>query len=253
VEGPVSRSGIDLQVRIPNVVGMEVYEAQTMLRSAGYEVSIKFLDQPNRSFGPGQVSVQIPSGGTVQSAGKVELRVPLAATLVGIGTLNDQDIERRTGFDLDTGRLEEVTHGADLVLRHHDSTRALEPNGTAYYYGEGVYAEPSDGAIFVKLDSPTYQLGSYDTFAICSGTVEEARRSRSQRLANVQLPNGTNILGQVFCVETAEGDLAAVSFFDSDRGGGAHGDFIFHFAIFPRVPLATPHLPPRPLRRVTRP
>jgi hypothetical protein len=52
-------------------------------------------------------------------------------------------------------------------------------------------------------------------------------------------------------VHTADGHVAVVSFTRAESAG-EHGDYIFHFALFPQVPLTPPRLPPRPLRPVTR-
>jgi hypothetical protein len=86
--------------------------------------------------------------------------------------------------------------------------------------------------------------------ALCLVKAAEFPRSSRWRKSSLHLPD-SEVGGQQFCVHTADGHVAVVSFTRAESTG-EHSDYIFHFALFPQIPLEAPRLPARPLRSVTR-
>jgi hypothetical protein len=242
VPSPVSRPVEAAGQYVPNVVGVNLYDAEQALRAAGFEPRHKFLDQPDPSFGPGQVSRQHPPAGAPQKGGIVGIDVPQAAKLTGFGTLSQDDAERRIGFDLDTGRQEQITRGADLVVRYHKATRLIDENGHAYYVGEGNYAEVSDGAFFVPIDGSDVSDGeaAYTSFVQCRFALQPGQSAKA-RTSQVFIGVGGHSVS--FCVQTSDYQMAVVSFLDRDNNFAQKTYYEFHYALFPRELMATPVRP----------
>ena len=228
---------------VPNVVGMAWFDADRTMRTAGYLMRTTSLDQPQPSVPPGQIVAVIPAAGTPKAAGGVvEVQIARTATTVRMGELSAGDWERRNGFDLDEGRYEEITHGADLVLRVDEDTPHPDPNGgPTSYWGHGVFAEPSDGAVFAELDSTDEAngVGSYFVYIRCQANLG----LRDRLLTRVEISNS----GGAFCVRTSDGKLAAVEFRLADNPGGTT-DFKFRVALFPDKLFETPRAPRTPFR-----
>ena len=172
---------------VPNVVGMPWSDADGIVRTAGYLMRTRSLDEPQPSVPPGQIVAVIPAAGTPLAAGGVvEVQIARTATTLRAGELSVGDWERRNGFDLDEGRYEEITHGADLVLRAYKDTPHPDPNGgTTTYSGHGVFAEPSDGAVFAELDltDEAYGMGSYFVYVSCQANLA----SRNKLLTSIEV------------------------------------------------------------------
>ena len=228
---------------VPNVVGMAWFDADRTMRTAGYLMRTRSLDEPQPSVPPGQIVAASPAAGTPLAAGGVvEVRIARTATTVRLGELSVDDWARRNGFDLDEGRYEEITHGADLVLRDYKDTRHPDPNGgSTVYSGHGVFAEPSDGAVFAELDSTDEAngVGSYFVYIRC-----QANLASNKVLNRVEVSNN----GGAFCVRTSDGKLAAVEFRQADNPTVGTTDFKFRVALFPDPLLATPRAPRAPFR-----
>jgi hypothetical protein len=216
------------------------------MREAGYRMRTTTLDAPQASVPPGQIIAVIPPAGTPEApGGVVEVQIAQTATTVRMGVLSAGDWERRNGFDLDEGRYEEITHGADLVLRAYKDTPHPDPSGGATtYWGHGVFAEPSDGAVFAELDGADAAngLGSYFVYIRCQANLASANRRLTSLEVSYQPNDG------VFCVRTSDGKLAAVEFRRADNPIGETTDYKFRVALFPDPLLATPHAPRTPFR-----
>ncbi len=169
--------------RVPDVVGVNYWDAERALRQAGFEPTSTFQDEPDPSVLYGHVRATVPAAGMLAADGKVELQIPRAASRLGIGALSLSDLERRAGFDLDEGRYEEMLRGADIVLRKYENEPRIEPsNGSTYYAGGGVYIEPSDGAVLASLNDVRhirgYGLGSYFYYGECERALKRKRVAR---------------------------------------------------------------------------
>jgi hypothetical protein len=245
VQPPLSRPIGEAAQRVPKVVGMNLYDAHRTLEAAGFEWRQKFLDEPNSAFAPGQVSSQVPAAGTAKAGGIVNIEIPQTATRVGFGTLSQVDVDRRIGFDLDTGRQEEVTHGADMVLRFHKATRLIDENGHGYYVGEGIYAEASDGASFaaIDLDAVPDGVGAYSAFVQCQAALQQGPGGKP-RTATLEL-TGSVAYDSVFCVQTSDYQMALVNFRTADNNYTQKTDYQFRYALFPRALLTKPLAPAR--------
>jgi hypothetical protein len=219
---------------------MSWFDADRAMRAAGYLMRTRSLDEPQPSVPPGQIVAVIPAAGTSQAGGRVvEVQIARTAITVRVGELSVGDWERRNGFDLDEGRYEEITHGADLVLRVHTDVAHPDPNGGATSYsGHGVFAEPSDGAVFAELDATdeAYGPGSYFVYIRCQANLASSNKLLTDFEVSEQLNSGA------FCVRTSDGQLAAVEFRRADNPGGTT-DFKFRVALFPNPLLATPRAP----------
>ena len=231
---------------VPNVVGMSWFDADRTMRTAGYLMRTRSLDEPQSSVPPGQIVAVIPAAGTPQAAGGVvEVQIARTATTVRVGELSVGDWERRNGFDLDEGRYEEITHGADMVLRADRDTPHPDPNGgSTAYSGHGVFAEPSDGAVFAELDATDEAngVGSYFVYIRCQANLASGNKLLTRFEVSEQLNSGA------FCVRTSDGKLAAVEFRRADNPTGGTADFKFRVALFPDRLLATPRAPRSPIR-----
>jgi len=155
--------------RVPNVIGMHVDEAQKVMYAAGLKWKITYLAQPDPSLRRGYVSAVVPDvGSLVQPLDEIELRIPLAASLMGKGNLGLADIERRMGFDLDTGRFEEMCGGADFLLLKLDKWLDPGPSypGASQYFTSDLVMSATGGA---KL-APS-SLSASDTEGDAAGLV----------------------------------------------------------------------------------
>jgi hypothetical protein len=221
--------------RVPDVVGRYVVDAEHALRAAGYEPVRNYLKQPDPSRPYGYVSATVPPAGTLLAKARVELQIPRSAAMVGIGNVGHKDLQRRDGFDLDTGRYERITHGADIVLREHESTPAVDENGNTYYVGQGDYLDPSDGAVIVDasesfsglVDGIVTERGYEICFQKTQAAIDQNRQDRG-----VTLERGIDSARRVtLCVRTSENNVAALEFSDPTRL--AREDYKFEFAFFP--------------------
>ncbi len=226
--------------RIPNVVGLLFTDADSALLLAGFKTKRTFEDAPDPSVLYGHVRATVPGAGALAKAGDVvELKIPRAASKVGIGALSPSDVERRDGFDLDEGQYQEMTRGADVVLRAYKDEPKIDSNGHTYYTGHGLYIEPSDGAILAYLDDTrdidAYGLGSYPFYAQCEDALEH-RRFPSLRIDNPDTYT-------TFCVKTSEYQIAVVQFRGNENPCCSVTDYKFHYALFPPELLPRPRLP----------
>ena len=218
---------------VPNVIGMKLSDARAAVSNAGYEVKETYADEPDPSIGYGRIAATMPEAGRQQNGGEVELVVPRAASLVATGRLSVKDFDRRDGFDLDTMRYEQITHGADIVLVKRDSHPTIEPSdGHTYYTGGGTFVEVSDGAVMVDLGgSGNVQggLGSYINYSACQYALRTQSPLRGFEIEHLHSPRSQIAL----CVRTSKGQLAVVTFSEEDNPGGTT-DFKFYGALFPR-------------------
>jgi hypothetical protein len=218
--------------RVPSVVGLYLPDAENALHSAGYEPELIYEDEPDPSVTHGHVRATDPPAGTLAAGGVVEVRIPRAASRVGIGSLSTDDLARRTGFDLDEARYEEIYRGADIVLRKHEQEARIDARGHTYYAGGGTYVEPSDGAVLASLNDVRainrYGLGSYPYYEACNRTLKETRAA----VGGINLDEGGEIT--TICVGTSKHQLTVVEFRSSDNPIGRFTNYKFHHALFTR-------------------
>jgi len=215
--------------RVPDVVGLSSTEAAARLQTAGFVSRSTYQDEPDASVRYGYVGSTVPAAGQLAKDGKVELRFPRAASRLGIGALATSDIVRRSGFDLDEGRYEEVFRGADIVMRKYDNEARTDENGNAYYDAGGIVIEPSDGAYLTALYDvrhiDQYGLGSFLFQAECERELKKRRLTR----ASISNPGGAPA---TICVMTSKQQIAVLQFRPGDNV--ATDNYKFHHAIFPR-------------------
>lgn len=219
---------------VPDVVGMERYEAEDAVLKARLRPDIKYLDAPDNAVPMGHIRATVPPVGVRLAPGStVQLQIPRAAILVGIGQLSAHDLERRNGFDLDTGTYSEITHGADIVVNDH-------------------YFEASDGA---ELSDPDFtgndvnasalsNLGSYFFYKNCELHFKDYKKTSVS--FNINL--GSN--GNIFCVKTSKSQMAVVQILSEDNNFKSSDGlgYKFHFALFPnpRPAMALGRVKPAP-------
>ena len=204
---------------VPDVVGLFWLDAEDALLKAGFKSKLTEEDTPDPSVVVGHVRATVPAAGTLAKVyQEIELLIPCGATRVGIGELSLGDFERRTGFDLDEGRYEEIYRGADIVLRRYDEEH--------YKPGQGPeYIEPIDSSVLARLDSASGKLsdslGSFFTYTAC----DDALNGRNRTLeAKIRIFHPL-----VICVFTSKHQIAAVEY-------RVNEGFEFHYAIFPPRP-----------------
>jgi hypothetical protein len=228
--------------RVPDVVGMMYFDAESALGKEGYETKTTLLDQPDPSVPLGHVVATAPPAGRVQAGGVVEIKVPRAASDMGIGALSFKDTERRDGFDLDTLRYEQVFRGADITLQKYANKPVVDATGHTYFAGGGVYIEASDGAVVTGLDdwaTPNRDgLASIGTYLECERQLNGAHRRFE---IDSQLAKWGIV---VFCVRTSKMQLAAISFIAADNPPHVE-NYKFRIALFPRQILVTRRSQPR--------
>jgi len=227
---PIPGSVVRLLPAVPNVVGMSSFQAERVLFEAGYTVRVKHLDYPDTTVGPGQISAMVPAAGTRMTGGTVEIQLPRAAIKVGIGAISLLDTERRTGFDLDEGRYEEILRGADFILRAHNNDSVGSDARSNSYQGAYHQVETIDGAVMAILDelpSPVtiYGIGDAGYYYECMWALKKSAKRRER----IEISSGAT-----FCVVTAKGTMGVVRF-----GGLADNplfqtrNFQFRYANFP--------------------
>lgn len=232
--------------RVPNVVGLLFTDAESALIQAGFKPKRTFEDEPDPSIFYGHVRATVPAAGMLATDAVVEMKIPRAASRVGIGALGLSDLERRTGFDLDEGRYEEIFRGADIVLRKYENEPRVDENGHTYYAGGGLYIEPSDGAVLAALDDvrdiDSYGLGSALFYAQC------AYRLKQPRTARVEIAHPNDGVATI-CVLTSKHQIAVVQFRLSDNPYNGVTDYKFHHAIFPPQPALVRPVDPKRTNR----
>ncbi len=257
-QGPLNRGKTETDqashmfTSVPNVVGMYIDAAVKTMSDAGRKWRITYLPQPNPSFRRGYVSAVVPEvGSLVRPLDEIELRVPLAASLMGKGNLGLSDIERRMGFDLDTGRFEEMCSGADFLLlklgKWHDpgpsypgssqyftSDLVMSATGGAKLAPSGLSASETEGAL----------LGSYQIYRACENMLGPYKRDTSL-LSVFDLTQPSLAYVMTACVRTSKGQIGAVSFSTADNAGGLDPDisefsYIFRWALFEKEPPLRP-------------
>ena len=155
-----------------------------------------------------------------------------AASRVGVGALSKSDVGRSDGFDLDTLRYEQVTHGADIVLLGSGTARPRHSDE------EQFHIEGSDGAVVTGVVRSTgnedfgndYGLGSYGVYESCQLALKGPLKpvdvtSMSSSLAPDDI---------MACVQTSQGAIAAVKFVRRDYSCCETTNYKFHIALFPR-------------------
>ncbi len=228
--GSGAKSRMNLR-RVPAVEGLHWLDAEKALIQAGFKYKETLLDKPDASVLYGHVRATIPPAGTLATPGQeIELQFPRAASRLGIGALGLSDVERRAGFDLDEGRYEEIDRGADIVLREYKSEPHVDPvDGKTYFWGGGLYIEPSDGAVLASLDLNLPSEGSFYFYLACDDALNSVGPTRQTRTARIFISRG----GQ-FCVLTSKHQIAVVLFrSDDNRDVRGVTDYQFHYAIFP--------------------
>lgn len=234
-----SATKTDALPRVPNVVGLLFTDAASALSQAGFEPTWTFEDEPDPSVTYGHVRATVPAAGTLAAGGKVELQIPRVARLVGIGALSVRDALRRDGFDLDEGRYEQIYRGADIMMIHHENQPAgVLPSGRTYYAGEGLYIEPSDGAVLALVsdtrDISRYGLGSFLYYSRC----KDALRTAPGKPGTGILIDGITVYDAsahdlTICVLTSKQQIAVAEFRVSDNPYRGLSNIKFHFAVFP--------------------
>jgi hypothetical protein len=241
VGAPTGPTAIDRRPRVPDVVGLQVEAAlRRLLESGGYAVDLQFLPQPDPSIPYGFVKATIPPAGSIlQPGGKLVLQIPRSASKVGSAVLSIADLARQAGFDLDTGRFEDIGHGADLVLSKHDQTPIVDASGKTRYDNYTVFADPTGGAVLRRLDDypDATEIGSYTFYAKCQTAFADTRQ---RTLTSAPLSSGVTVL----CVRTSDNTMALVAFSgETTPRSDSQVDYKFAYAIFPPSILATPHAP----------
>ena len=219
-------------LRVPDVVGMS-RDAAARTLDAPLQRNIlplrykeTYYKIPDSSVGYGYVRATTPVAGTLLAPGSVvELQIQAAPTLVGIGTLGRSDVLRRDGFDLDTGRYEQMTHGADVILRqYNDGVENPSPSRTSV---REVFIEPSDGAVVTGFDDLSFfnatEISSFDTYTKCASELNSGGRTRIEVLRGA---------GYTVCVMTSKQQIAAVRF-RPDQQVCCGDDYKFEYALFP--------------------
>jgi PASTA domain len=198
--------------RVPNVAGMFYSDAMNALFDAGLKVNFTYLANNDPSLRRGHVSAPIPDAGTLVEPGSVvELRISGAANLMGKGNLSTADVERRMGFDLDTGRYEEMCSGADFVLLKVDKWHDPGPSypGASQYFTSDLVISATGGAKLWNFNEVNdvreiaqHGLGSYYNYHVC----EEAASPRLNNLRrnNFAISFGITHLPVAFCVQTSK-------------------------------------------------
>jgi hypothetical protein len=226
-------------LRVPDVIGLNLLTAQDRLAAAGYTMKLRGLDRPDPATPLGQVVAQTPKAGTVQAGGDVEVRTPQAAIRTGSGGVARDLTQEGTGYDLDNGRYEALTRGADVVLRTH---AGRPPGASSATDGDGDFLEPNGGAILVRapLLSPKEFIGEYPTYVAC-GKLLRDRQSGDPPNPVIQLNGVTNKKSIVVCILTSEHQMAAIEVVGQE---GAPNDlqYYFSYALF-RYPLPDVHRP----------
>jgi hypothetical protein len=248
--------GVDRVGSVPNVVGLRAADAEAALGKAGYkftEVTVKgAVPRPPFDVVTGTVP---PAGTTLVAGSNVRYQTVEAAILNGTGTLNNSDFDNRLGFDLDTGKYAQVTHGADMYMVPYGPTKCTDfrrqgERDTVTCYSGGSFLEPGDGArvvIFKEIYDNNRHSGNYIEF----NRPLKSRHYFSSCLQAFQVEplkikigiydyfiDRTNSFGDrelitAVCVRTAEGNLSIVRFAPQER----NGNFQFEFALFPDYPV----------------
>jgi hypothetical protein len=176
------------------------------------------------------VLATVPSAGTVAPSREVEVHIPRSASRLGIGRLGVNDVERKTGFDLDAGRYEEISRGADIVLRKLENVPNVDGKGKGRHNGEGLYIEPSDGSILVSLtdvrDISQYGIGSAAYYAACERALKQIP------VTGIEISRPADGLASL-CVLTSQGNIAVVEFSAIDHSGNEVSNYKFRHAVFP--------------------
>lgn len=223
--------------RIPDVRGMTYDKATEVLKQAGYLPFPRLLDTTDPSVPIGRVSVTVPTAGTVRAGGRVEFRIPRAASRIGTGELRLRDFDGHKGFDLDEGRLKEVFSGADVVLREYGRY-----TGSAGDPAHGFYIEPTDHALIAQPSWPqeirqSGGVGDHFRFEVCQAAFRVSRVDRV-RLRTEYLQGTRGIA----CVVTSEGKMGVLEVRAGDNmdidlspvSARVEPDSLkFEFAVFP--------------------
>ncbi len=227
--GTAALRGSDTLYETPGgTVGMTVDEAYRAIQDARLEPKLISSETPDPTMPGGRIKTTVPPAGTrLLEKAVVELHVPRAASLVGIGSLSQADTDRRDGFDLDAGGYERITHGADIVLVEHRENRAnIDAD-----HGAADYIDLADGVALGydnnNFDEDLYgrQFGSYETLDLCRKILKE------NPVKAVHVLSGNS--NTTFCVITSEHQIAAVRVLLAEKAWGTHADYKFHFALFP--------------------
>ena len=231
-------------LRVPDVLGLFVEDAEKKLLQLGLKWKEIYLAQPDPSLRRGHVLAVVPAVRSVVQPGDiVELRIPRAATVMGKGKLGLSDVERRMGFDLDTGRYEEMCSGADFVLlKAHDKGNyrdVISATGSAKLWD---LDEVSDVRFI-----PQMGLGSYGMYVQCEYATREQYNQRGNNFVitvdPVTPPRG-------FCVLTSKKQIGVVFFtFEDQSTKSGDLDYVFQWAIFEQdAPFRPTELPPVKIR-----
>lgn len=230
---------------MPDVTWKNYDEAYAALSRAGF-ASTKTETEHDPAVPLGYVTATTPAAGALVPDGAVvELRVPRPASVVGEGYLNAMDSDRRMGFDLDTGKYQQMTYGADVAVRWSNFQKRVEPvDGSVYYDDRGYYLVATDGATLFGENQPdgrymkASEIGSYTWYSRCKFWA--ASNIYAVKRIWIRPDETTGV-----CVRTTAGALAFVMFqagdwkdenekLETNELTQGRADLKFRYALFPR-------------------
>lgn len=229
--------------RIPDVVGTRYETATQTLSAAGFTPKVVYLKHDGL-VPPMTVVATDPPAGEAVAGDEVTISIPRPASRVETAGLRHQDFERREGFDLDAGRYQKMTYGADVMVRWRDFERRVDQEAnTAHYIGRGYYLQLADGAAFIDYrygeaffapGKEAEEIGGAVGYASCRPTDGVRMKPTTTRALYLgeKGPSAKSV-----CVRTSEGNIALLSFDlpwadEVDAYGAA--DVQFRYALFPK-------------------
>ncbi len=253
----VEKSGDSVRAQfttVPDIVGLTYDDAYRALYEAGLNklgdrLTVTYVARPNSGVARGNVLTVSPAPGTlVRRDAVVKIQIQARdADKMGKGKLGPNDVERRMGWDLDTGSYEQIYRGADFVLRRIEETHPSTTGGSAYYESYIVF-DASDGATLAKADDfrdwvvQVNSTGpeSYAVYAGCNEILERGSKT-STRIHVFHLGQHLTDQERLICVRTSKGNVGAVYIKGLDYLGKDSlkdaADYVFEWALFEREPM----------------
>jgi hypothetical protein len=229
--------------RAPDVLRSSYQSAEQTLGAAGFRAKLVYLTHDPMAA-EGIVVATDPAPGEVVDGDEIALHVPRPAALVGEGELSHQDFERREGFDLDVGRFQKMTYGADVLVQWRDFERRVDTQeNKAYLEGRGYYLKLTDGAVFIdyKFGEALYapgreaeEVGGLIGYASCRPV--EGGRMKPTTTRELYIGEKGPAQKSV-CVRTSDGNIALLSFdlpWADDLSSYGKASVRFRYALFPK-------------------